>query len=151
MNHSPLLYLCQDISTIIGQFLTTYQNNLAMKEELRYKIDRSMVKCFTIKCKGLSYRDYFSKHNDFLYKIPNKSWVRNKQWVWKGKRMGSPTNDFIIRRTSLAGGTCCSCMEPCNVRKCRKGQKMELLIFPKRLQDLNDLGYFRTKLLLNEL
>jgi len=151
MENSPLLYLCYDISNIIGQYLDTYQKNSKLKQELKYKIDRSMVKFFNIKCSELRYRDYFSKHNESLYKIPDNQWIRNRQWVWKGKRMGMPTDKFIIRRTSQKGGVCCSCMKSCNIYECNKGRKMELLLFPRKMLDLNHLGYFRTKLLMNEL
>jgi hypothetical protein len=143
MDNSPLLLLCPDISEIIGNYLATYKNNLKMKKELRYKIDRSMVKCFNIQCKEFKRRDrpWHLCNNSSLYKIPDiRKWRYDRdgtwQWVWKGKRMGEPTDNFIIRRISKRAGVTAG---------------MKLLIFPKRLQDLNDLGYFRTKLLLNEL
>ena len=143
MDNSPLLLLCPDISEIIGKYLDTYKNNLKMKKELRYKIDRSMVKHFNIECKELNRRSALPWHlsNKESYKIPNiRKWKHDRdgtwQWVWKGKRMGEPTDNFIIRRINKRAGVTAG---------------MKLLIFPKRLQDLNDLGYFRAKLLLNEL
>ena len=143
MDNSPLLLLCPDISEIIGKYLDTYKNNLKMKKELRYKIDRSMVKHFNIECKELNRRSHpwHLSNQKSLYKIPNiRKWKHDRdgtwQWVWKGKRMGEPTDNFIIRRINKRAGVTAG---------------MKLLIFPKRLQDLNDLGYFRTKLLLNEL
>ena len=157
MDNSPLLWLCPDISDIIGKYLDTYQKNLKMKEELRYKIERSMLKCFNIRCKELNHRSaHHPSNQESLYKIPDiHKWRHGRdgawQWVWKGKRMGQPTNGFIIRRRSHRSGVCCSCMKPCNINHCREGRKMELLIFPERLQELNDLGYFKTRLLVNEL
>ena len=143
MDNSPLLLLCPDISDIIGEYLDTYKNNFKMKRELRYKIDRSMLKNFNIKCKELNRRDrpWHLSTQKSLYKIPHiRKWRYDQdgtwQWVWKGKRMGEPTDNFIIHRINKREGETAG---------------MKLLIFPKRLQDLNSLGYFKTKLLLNEL
>ena len=142
MDNSPLLWLCPDISDIIGKYLDTHQNNLKMKEELRYKIERSMLKCFNIRCKELNHRSARDAANqESLYKIPNlHKWRHDQdgawQWIWKGKRMGESNDNFIIHKISKRTGVSAG---------------MKLLIFPQRLQDLNDLGYFRTKLLFNEL
>jgi hypothetical protein len=102
-----------------------------------------MIKLFNIRCKELNRidRPWHISNQKSLYKIPKiHKWKHDQDgswaWVWKGKRMGEANDNFIIHRINKREGETAG---------------MKLLIFPKRLQDLNDLGYFRTKLLFNEL
>ena len=130
MNDSPLLYLCSDVSDVIGEYLDTYKKNHKMKQELNSKIERSMVKCFNIQCLELKFHEYIEKHDGFLYKIHEGG------WVWKGKRINESTRTFYIQCVSPNEGL---------------WRGLKLLLFPSELKSLNKLGYYDVKVLLKEL
>ena len=149
MDNSPLLYLCPDISNIIGEYLKTYKNNQKIKREFHYLLNRSLIKNFNIRCKEIPYDYYLNKHNDFLYTIPN--YVRlGGGWIWTGKRYGESTKHFnkMSRKYGSGKSSACLCMGKCRRSKCKC---LKMLYFPRNISKLFDWNYYDIQILLNEL
>ena len=144
MDNSPLLYLCPDISNIIGEYLKTYKNNQKIKREFNSILRRSLIKYFNIRCKEIPYGDYVNKHNDFLYSIPNQG------WVWTGKRYDESTRNFnkILQRPYVGQSSACLCAGKCYRYRCKR---LKMLFFTRKISKLLDWNYYDIKILLNEL
>ena len=143
MDNSPLLYLCPDISNIIGEYLKTYKNNQKIKREFNSILRRSLIKYFIIRCKEIPYGDYVNKHNDFLYSIPNQG------WVWTCKRYGESTRNFNLIMEKINGrSSACLCAGKCYRHRCKR---FKMLFFTRKISKLLDWNYYDIKILLNEL
>ena len=144
MDNSPLLYLCPDISNIIGEYLKTYKNNQEIKREFNSILRKSLIKHFNIRCKEIPYDYYLNKHNDFLYNIPQSG------WVWTGKRYGESTRNFnkIFQRPYVGQSSACLCAGKCYRHRCKR---FKMLFFTRNISKLLDWNYYDIKILLNEL
>ena len=88
MEVSPLIYLCSDISEIVGNYLKTMQNYKKVKKEFLRRVKSALVKNFNIKIMKLDYTKYLKSsrvYDQSLYFIPTRSknlLYYNGYWVW---------------------------------------------------------------------
>ena len=161
MEDSPLIYICSDISNIIGEYLKTIQDYTKVKKEFSIKVRIALVKYFNIKTLKLDFTKYLKSsrvYDQSLYFIPTENknlQYYNGYWVWKEpKRFGQVSHNFkeIFMQTSRRTGYCCSCMTKCRYSKCPYGgMRWPMILFPNNLFELNNLGYHNIRLLLNEI
>ena len=55
MENSPLLYIDNDVSNIIGIYIKTYKSNQNLIDDLNQQIKKSLIKSFNIKLYELPY------------------------------------------------------------------------------------------------
>ena len=165
MENSPLLYIDNDVSNIIGIYIKTYKSNQNLIDDLNQQIKKSLIKSFNIKLYELPYYKYITSNNNDLYRLPNlmnKRKIKEYVWIWSGKRINEPTKNFLIRRISRKKGVYSMSTDirsryPSKERRQIFYENREekpgwtALLFPiYDITKLKELGYFNTYILLNE-
>ena len=157
MSCSLLLEINNDISNIIGSYVNTIKKNKILKKEFLNHVRRSLIKGFNIDARReISTRkcDIYSK-DSILYWNPLQFSRERHVWIWLDKRIGSfVSHEFkkLMIRKDKYNGYCCSCMNKCRWRKCPdKGERWRTLKFPKNINELQSMGYYNYKILMNEI
>ena len=156
MSCSLLFEINNDVSSIIGGYVDTIRNKKELKKEFLNHVEKSLIKGFNIDARGKKSPrecDITSK-DPILYWKPTLQWNSRYVWIWLDKRIGSFVNHefkkFMIRKDKH-NGYCCSCMNKCRWKRCpQKGERWRTLRFPKNVFELQSMGYYNYKIVMNE-
>ena len=154
MSCSLLFEINNDLSDIVGKYLKTIRNNKKLQQEFLKHVKNTLIKGFNIDTYRNSGRCIdIQSRNPILYWKPRG---RIPIWVWTDKRAGNGfINNHFLKMIVMTGknkGYCCSCMKHCRWRKCpERGERWNVLQFPKKVLDLHTMGYYSLKSLMNEI
>ena len=159
MSCSLLFEINNDVSNIIETYVNTIKNKKVLKEEFLNHVKKSLIKSFNIDAQGRGPPrecDITSKESILYWNpLPDKRWNPQYVWIWLDKRIGTfvyrEFKKFMIRKNKH-NGYCCSCMKRCRWTRCpQKGERWRTLRFPKNVFELESLGYYNYKILMNEI